>query len=444
MDDQRSTHLDDTLGLGLGGYAWLPALRRRRGPATAVHTRLLGRRTVGLRGPDAVSFFYDESHVRRRTAIPEPVQGTLFGHGAIHTLDGDRHRHRKAMFLSLLKDPRRVRDLVERVGQAWDEAVPSWAAREQVVLFDEAARIITRGVCDWAAVPLDDAHVPEVAADLTSMVDGFATLGPRHWRARRARGRRERWLSALIGKVRAGTVTPPAGSALGVVARYTEADGEPLDPKHAAVEMLNIIRPTVAVSWFVAYLGHALHRWPRHRSRLASGDMAYAVAFAHELRRFYPFAPFVGGVAVKDLTWRGEHIPAGSMVLLDLYGQDHDADLWPRPYDFEPERFLGREPDPDELVPQGGGDPRTGHRCPGEDVTVALLATLAIRMARLDYDVPEQDLTISLRRIPALSRSRFVLRLVSPADDDDVIPPDRFAARSGGKSWLSPLEVKES
>jgi fatty-acid peroxygenase len=391
-------------------------LRRRAGDAAAVHTRLLGQRAVALRGPDAVPFFYDETHVRRHTAIPEPVQGTLFGHGAIHTLDGDQHRQRKAMFLSLLKDPYQVRDLVGRVQAAWNEAEPSWAARPQVMLFDEAARVITRGVCDWAGVPLGDAEVTDVAADLTAMVDGFATLGPRHWRARRARGRRERWLATLTEQVRAGTTVAPAGSALEVVARYTETDAEPLAPQHAAVELLNIIRPTVAVCWFVAFIGHALHRWPQHRSRLRAGDMAYAVAFAHEVRRFYPFAPFVGGRAVKDLSWQGEHVPAGSMVLLDLYGQNHDAGLWPRPYDFDPGRFLGRDPDPDALVPQGGGDPRTGHRCPGEDVTVALLAALATDLARLDYDVPQQNLTISLRRMPALPRSRFVMRNVRPAD----------------------------
>jgi len=163
------------------------------------------------------------------------------------------------------------------------------------------------------------------------------------------------------------------------------------------------------VSWFVAFTGHALHRWPEQRVQLRDGGLPYAVAFANEVRRFYPFAPFVGGRAVQGLTWQGEHIPAGSLVLLDIYGQDHDAALWPEPYRFEPQRFLDREPDRDELIPQGGGDPSANHRCPGEDVTVALLATFATRLARLDYTVPEQDLAISLRRIPALPRSRFVL-----------------------------------
>jgi fatty-acid peroxygenase len=102
-------------------------------------------------------------------------------------------------------------------------------------------------------------------------------------------------------------------------------------------------------------------------------------------------------------------------VLLDLYGQNHDPGLWPDPYDFAPGRFLGRTADRDVLVPQGGGDPRTGHRCPGEVITVTLLEALTTRLARLRYDVPEQDLTISLRRVPARLRDGLVITDVSSA-----------------------------
>ncbi|MET8911848.1 cytochrome P450 [Micromonospora sp. NPDC004551] len=407
MATQRGPFLDDTLGLVVGGYAWLPALWRHGG-ARAVPTRVMGQPALALRGPDAVRFFYDERRVRRHGAIPEPVRGTLFGKRAVHTLDGADHRHRKAMFLSVLTDPRRVAALVDQVAAAWHEAIATAGGRP-VVLFDEASRVITKGVCRWAGIPLDTAEVGPLARDLVALVDGFATLGPRHWRARRARGRRERWLAALIEQVRAGRVTVTPGSALDVVAAYRGRDGRPMDAELAAVELLNIIRPTVAVSWFVAFAAHALHRWPEHRDRLRAGDAGYAVAFAHEVRRFYPFAPFVGGRAVADLTWQGRHVPAGSLLLLDVFGQNHDAGLWPDPYRFDPGRFVGRAPDPYELIPQGGADRSTGHRCPGEDVTVALLAAFAGWLARLDYTVPEQDLTISLRRIPALPRSRVVL-----------------------------------
>jgi fatty-acid peroxygenase len=177
------------------------------------------------------------------------------------------------------------------------------------------------------------------------------------------------------------------------------------------VELLNFIRPTTAVAWFLAFSGHALIRWPENRERLAAGDPAFAEAWAHEVRRFYPFAPFIGGRAPREVEFDGVRIPENSVVLLDLYGQNHDPELWDAPYEFRPERFLGRDIDAYELVPQGGGDPRTGHRCPGEQLTVALLSALAVRLARLEVDVPEQDLTIALHRIPARPASGVVLRV---------------------------------
>lgn len=141
----------------------------------------------------------------------------------------------------------------------------------------------------------------------------------------------------------------------------------------------------------------------------------FVKAFAQEVRRFYPFVPFIGGRAVKDLSWRGHQIRADSLVLLDIYGQNHDPSLWKRPYTFDPQRFVSRQIGAFDLIPQGGGDPRSGHRCPGETITVALLRVLTTRLARLDYDVPTQDLTISLRRIPARPKIGFVLTLARPA-----------------------------
>ena len=391
--------LDDSLNLLAKGYAWLPDERRAAGRRT-VRARLAGMRAVALEGPDAARFFYDEDHVRRAGALPEPVSGTLFGKGGVHHLDGHPHRVRKSMFVALLMGDG-VGPLVERTTATWDDAVAAWSQRGSIVLFEEAAKVLAGSVTRWAGIPVTDDEVPALARDLLALVDGFATGGPRHWRARRARGRREAWLAQLVRDVREGRTTVPEGSAVDVVAHHRDADGEQLEPRVAAVELINVIRPTVAIAWFVAFSAHALIRRPEHRKRLADGDPAFAEAFAHEVRRFYPFAPFLGGRAPRQVEWDGQRIPQGSMVLLDLYGQNHDEELWGDPYAFRPERFLGHDIGAFELIPQGGGDPRTGHRCPGEQITVAQLAALAVRLARLQFDVPEQDLSISLRRIPA-------------------------------------------
>ncbi|MGW4107542.1 cytochrome P450, partial [Streptomyces sp. NPDC004976] len=125
--------------------------------------------------------------------------------------------------------------------------------------------------------------------------------------------------------------------------------------------------------------------------------------------------PFLGGLAARDLYWRGEWVPAGGLVVLDVYGQNHDESLWGDPYAFRPGRFLQRPVQRDELIPQGGGEPSSGHRCPGEGITVGVLEALAGRLARMEYTVPEQNLAIPLNRVPTRPHSGVLLAGVRPA-----------------------------
>ena len=387
-----------------------------------MRTRVAGRPAVALHGPEAARFFYDEDHIERHGALPEPIRSTLLGQSGVQTLDGQAHRVRKAMFLSLMTEAG-IAELCSHVDDAFDRALDRWADGHRIVLFDEIAGILTRAVCRWSGVPVAEEDLPGLAADLIALVDGFGSLGPAHIRARLARRRLEQRLGDLVRDARTGTKSVPAGSVLDVVARHHDADGALLDARVGAVELLNVLRPTVAVTWYVAFAAHALHRWPASRVRLREDGPAFAEAFAQEVRRFYPFAPYVAGKATRDLVWRGEPIPAGTMVLLDVYGHHHDPILWPDPYAFVPERFLGREIGAFDLIPQGGGDPRTGHRCPGEGITAALLAALSIRLAALDYRLPDQDLRISLRRIPTRPASGVVLMSVRTADRRIVAGP---------------------
>jgi fatty-acid peroxygenase len=86
------------------------------------------------------------------------------------------------------------------------------------------------------------------------------------------------------------------------------------------------------------------------------------------------------------------------------------------PEAFRPERFEEWDGDAFDFIPQGGGDHFTGHRCPGEAPTIELMK-VAVRFLEqsMVYEVPPQDLSVSLTRIPAQPKSRFIIRSVRAA-----------------------------
>lgn len=399
----QAVPFDRSLFLLRAGY---PYLGRLRGRSPAVRAWLLGQPVVVVGGAEGARAFYDSDRFQRAHAIPRALRRTLFGEGAVHGLDGTAHRVRKAMFLAAVA-PASVARLTGIAELVWRETVDSWCG--DVVLFDEAARVLTVSALRWAGVPEHD--VAQRTADLVAVIDGFGPA-PRHPSARRARRRAEGWVGQAITAARAGHLPVVDGSPLQLVLAHRDANGHPLDDRLAAVELLNVVRPTVAVAWFVAFAAVALHEHPQWRSRLADGDDRAAEAFSDEVRRYYPFVPALGARARGATEVAGLRLLPKQLVVLDVYGTDHDPTLWPDPERFDPDRFLQRRPGPFDFVPQGGGDPATGHRCPGERVTTEMVKTALRALLGVPHVLPEQDLGFPLARLPTRPRSGVVLRVV--------------------------------
>jgi fatty-acid peroxygenase len=296
-------------------------------------------------------------------------------------------------------------------------------------------------------VPLDSDEVPRRAQDFSRMVDAFGGIGPRLWKGKVARMRSERWLARMITDVRRGALRAEVDCALHMMAHFRGPDRNLLSPKLAAIELLNVIRPTVAVSWYVAFAAHALHAHPEAHERIAReavGETAgeYADLFMQEVRRSYPFTPFLGAKVRSPFVWKGQHFERGTLVLLDLYGTNRDASNWDAPDEFRPERFAGWQGDPYRFIPQGGG-PRMGHRCPGEWITMHNIALALHFLTRCaTYRVPAQDLSIDLRRMPAQPKSGFVMREVRATAALDAQAPRRPSAIAARDSAAS-IEPRE-
>jgi fatty-acid peroxygenase len=194
---------------------------------------------------------------------------------------------------------------------------------------------------------------------------------------------------------------------------HRNLDGELIAPQIAAVELLNVIRPIVAVAVFLTFAVLAMHDYGECRERLQKDPDGYPYLFAQEVRRLYPFFPVVGAETRHEFEWNGYRFPGGMPVLLDLYGTNHDERSWDSPDLFLPERFRTWDGSPFNFVPQGGGDRLVNHRCPGEPISIELLkATAGIFARRVRYEVPSQDLEINFRRVPALPRSKCQIRNV--------------------------------
>lgn len=370
---------------------------------------LLAQKVICIGGSEAAELFYNPDLFLRNGAAPKHVQKTLFGENTIQSMDGKEHLARKAIFLSLTSEDCQTK-LANLVQQALLASVKEWEDAGRVTVFHEAKNVLCRAACQWAGVPLEDSEIGPRAEDFSAMIDGFGAIGPRYLKGKIARDRTENWIGRIIDDVRSGKLRSEPDSGLSVMAMLKDTNEIPVDAGMAAKELINLIRPIVAIATYIAFTALALHEHPEWKEKLMSEDEKAAEIFIQEVRRYYPFTPFLGARVKKDFLWKQCEFKKGMLVLLDVYGTNHDERLWDDPNLFNPSRFKNKAVGLYEFIPQGGGDPATGHRCPGEGIATEVMKTfLNFFVNDIHYEVPAQDFSFSLDRIPTRPKSGFII-----------------------------------
>lgn len=149
-----------------------------------------------------------------------------------------------------------------------------------------------------------------------------------------------------------------------------------------------------------------MHVHSECKEKLQSGDKMELEMFVQEVRRHYPFGPFLGARVKREFRWNECEFKEGSLVLLDVYGTNHDSKIWENPNDFYPERFKGRDSSNYDFIPQGGGNPANGHRCPGEGITLEVMKeSVDFLVNKIEYEIPVQDLSYRLDQMPTLPKA---------------------------------------
>jgi cytochrome P450 len=113
---------------------------------------------------------------------------------------------------------------------------------------------------------------------------------------------------------------------------------------------------TTALAWAF----ERLLRHPGTYERLRSDDQ-WAEAVINETLRLRPPIPIVGRAVKQDFQLDGYTIPAGEMLAPCIWLTHRREEVYPEPYAFKPERFLGKGPETYSWLPFGGGT----RRCAG-------------------------------------------------------------------------------
>jgi len=149
---------------------------------------------------------------------------------------------------------------------------------------------------------------------------------------------------------------------LAMLLEATHEDGSPMSEEEIRDELMTLLiagheTTATTLAWALQQLVH----WPAVLDRLvaeidAGSDDAYLTATIRETLRHRPVLPNVAPrfvaqrVTIGDWTYE-----PGCALVPNAYLVHHDADLYPDPYAFRPERFLDSSPGTYTWIPFGGG-----------------------------------------------------------------------------------------
>jgi len=406
--------LTETKELIHQGYNLLRQLREDV-DAPVVKAEFLTEDITAIYGEEAARKFYKPENFTREGAMPKPVLKTLFGEDGVQTLDGKEHHHRKNYFMDLMTP-----DRMEDYRKILDRNLTTELDKQhgEFELFDLANRVLFNSICEWSGINVDKYDLKtldKLAHNQISMISGAVTSPTDHIKGITDRNNSEKWAQDLIKEAREHPVAEEENRALYTFANATGLDGELLPIDVAAVELLNIIRPTVALTVWMALMGHALFAKQDVYDKLKADFDNLQDPFIQEMRRYYPFFPMLPAIAVRDVEINGYQIPKDSWVVLDLYGTNHDERTIASPKQFDIERYIGKAKDISyeeeyEMIAQGGGKFREMHRCAGEWITLHSMRVFSDHLVnKYEFTVPEQDWTIPMDQFPTYPNSKALL-----------------------------------
>ncbi len=363
--------------------ASLARLRQRYGSRVTVQLPFQPPLVI-LSDPDEIKALFtappDVLHPGEGARVLEP----LVGRNSVILLDEAPHLEQRKLLLPAFHGEKMQR-LVGLMSELTRREVGTWPTGEPVALHEPLQRltleIILRTVFGLdRGSRLDDLRnlltevlrFSESPLSVLPAVRRWAGWIPAMRRFEKVSAATDRILHELIEERRAETDTG-RDDVLAMLLAARHEDGSPMSEQELRDELLtSLVAGHETTASQLAWAFEQLAREPGVVSKLAvetdagQGD-EYLTATVNEILRRRPVLPNAEPRLTKrEVTIGGFTYPAGVALLASAFLVHHDPNIYPEPYAFRPERFLGTAPGTYTWIPFGGGR----RRCLGASFAV--------------------------------------------------------------------------
>ena len=397
--------------------------RRRLGETFRMRSSMPGGPVITTH-PDHVRSLFTASPEEAPSLTGESPLRPIVGPNAVLTAVGPRHMRQRKLLLpnfhgEAIENYRQsIADAAEHEIDRWPVGRPfALAPRMQAITLD----VIMAGIFGIEGRP--DRGTPEYwmrfatkrlvtastwpiaqVGELINMTREEA-IGPTRWGLELL----DRPTYAVIAARRRAEDLEERRDILSLLLQARTEEGEALNDKEVRDELLTLVlagHETTAnsLAWTWERLVRTPHAYEALRDAVRSDDGATEriEATIVEGMRSRPVVPLIGRRVT--VPWRlGPYaVGADTPIAMSILLLHHREDLYPRPFDFLPERWLGRKPGTYEWIPFGGGI----RRCLGAALAMAeQREVLEAMVRRLDLEAeapePERALHRNVTMIPA-------------------------------------------
>jgi cytochrome P450 len=411
-----------TLRFTVRQLAFVFRARRLYGETFMLRGRFRDEQSVMTSHPDHVKSLFTQPELAPSTVNESPLT-PIVGPDSVLTAIGPRHMRQRKLLLPAFHG-----EAVERyaamIAEAAEREIDSWpigqtfalAPRMQAVTLD----VIMAGVFGIEGTPRPGTPEHGLRTAIRRVVSLSTT-----WIAQLAElrnlGRDEpvgvvkqllaqldRHIYAVLAARRAEGADA-RGDILSLLLDARDEDGQPMTDGELRNELLTLVlagHETTANS--LAWTFERLLRTPaaydrlRDAARSEADEDGWVEATIHEAMRNRPVVPLTGRRAMVPWQLGDYRLPARTQVLVSIVLLHHRPDVYPDPFAFRPERFLGVKPGTYTWIPFGGGI----RRCLGATLAMAeqrvVLRAIARRTDMVAPDsAPERARHRNVTMIPA-------------------------------------------